>query len=54
MIRRPLVLLDHQAGDAASAQIAGEREPDRAAADDQDGGFDGVEIVRQCGMSSGR
>ncbi len=41
-------LLDQRAGDAAPAEIAGEREPDRAGADDEDGGVGlghGVTII---------
>jgi hypothetical protein len=40
MIGGPFVLLDHRAGDTPAAQVAGERETDRAAADDQDRRFD--------------
>jgi hypothetical protein len=36
MVRRAFALLDDEAGHAAAAEIGGEREPDRAGADDQD------------------
>ena len=44
MVDAAFGLLDQRAGDAAPAEIAGEREPDRAGADDQDGGVGGGQI----------
>ena len=41
MVDAAFGLLDQRAGDAAPAEIAGQREPDRAGADDEDGGVGG-------------
>jgi hypothetical protein len=49
MVGRPFVLLDHEAGHAATAQIGGERKPDGAAADDQDRGLDRIQGIRHSG-----